>query len=589
MSHPIRHYTSSILCALISLYLIWLTLQKVQPGWGEEMPMMLYALIGLSIVGGMSILYQKNRCSFCSMDLWVGAWFVYAAFNYWFISPYPAGERIFSILTAFLLYIVLRHSLSHRHEHIVVAAIAIGGGYEAILGLMQLWGFTSSRHTLFAVTGTFFNPGPYAGYVVVALSILTAYIYRRHEWYTLSTLKQCRSLRRTYPACLYILCAVGFYLTIVILPATWSRAAFVAYGVVLLILFYKRHKKKVWTFIGFAGVMGILLYFAKAASANGRVLMNIVSFRAIRETPICGHGIGGFSHTFAENQSAYFTEHPHSPFIEVAGSPEYAFNELMQVGVEQGVIGMLLATIIAMGSVRILLRKRSKLAFGWIALLVFSLFSYPFSLQPFRILGVMFVALAANASCHYKETEKRATRWGRILMMACVVAAAWGMMPRVWEKVKSREEWDMVAGYRDAAFVDDYEKWYSAMSDNPKFLFSYGKILNDLKRYNDSNAALRAGTMVSADPMFYVVMGNNYKALKAYREAETAYRKAFAMEPNKMYPLYQLLLLYIELGNDHQARETALKIVNFQPKVRSNATDEMQQFAAKHLQFGLEI
>ena len=141
----------------------------------------------------------------------------------------------------------------------------------------------------------------------------------------------------------------------------------------------------------------------------------------------------------------------------------------------------------------------------------------------------------------------------------------------------------MVSGYRHAAFIDDYEVWAGTLSDNPKFLFSYGKILNDLKRYNDSNAALRAGTMVSADPMFYVVMGNNYRALKAYREAEEAYRKAFSMGPNKMYPLYQLLLMYIELGDNLQARETAQKIVDFRPKIRSNATDEMQRFAAKHL------
>lgn len=583
MPCPIRNYTSSILCTLTSLYLIWLTLQKVQPGWGEEMPMMLYALIGLSIVGLLSILLHKNSCSFCSMDLWVGAWFVYATFNYWFISPYPAGERIFSILTSFLLYIVLRHSLSHRHRYIGVAAIAIGGGYEAILGLMQLWGFTSSRHTLFDVTGTFFNPGPYAGYVVVVLSILTAYLYKRHRLYTLPHLKQCRSLRRIYPASLYILCAAVFYLSIIVLPATWSRAAFVAYGVVLVWMLHKRHKKLIWRFIGIACLMGILLYFVKAGSANGRVLMNIVSLRAIREAPICGHGIGGFAHAFAENQSTYFTEHPLSPFVEVAGSPEYAFNELMQVGVEQGGIGMLLAAIIALSSACILLRRRSEMAFGWIALLVFSLFSYPFSLQPFRILGVMFVALAANASGRHKTTNKRGARWAKILTMACVMAAVWGMMPRVRQKVKSQEEWSMVAGYRHAAFVDDYEVWSNMMADNPKFLFSYGKILNELKRYNDSNAALRAGTMVSADPMFYVVMGNNYKALKAYREAETAYRKAFSMEPNKMYPLYQLLLLYIEQGDDTQARETAKRIIDFQPKVRSNATDEMQQFAAKHL------
>ena len=141
----------------------------------------------------------------------------------------------------------------------------------------------------------------------------------------------------------------------------------------------------------------------------------------------------------------------------------------------------------------------------------------------------------------------------------------------------------MVSGYQHTAFADDYEEWYNTLSDNPKYLFAYGKILHELKRYNDSNAMLRDGLMVSSDPMFHVIMGNNYKALKAYREAEESYKTAFYMGPNKMYPLYQLLQLYIESGDEEDAQEAARRIVDFIPKVRSNATDEMQQFASEYL------
>ena len=89
--------------------------------------------------------------------------------------------------------------------------------------------------------------------------------------------------------------------------------------------------------------------------------------------------------------------------------------------------------------------------------------------------------------------------------------------------------------------------------------------------------------MVSSDPMFHVVMGNNYRALRAYKEAEESYKTAFDMGPNKMYPLYQLLQLYIELKNERDARKMAQRIVDFKPKIRSNATDEMQQFARNYL------
>ena len=39
------------------------------------------------------------------------------------------------------------------------------GGIEAVWGLCQLYGFSASGHFRYALTGSFFNPGPYAGYL----------------------------------------------------------------------------------------------------------------------------------------------------------------------------------------------------------------------------------------------------------------------------------------------------------------------------------------------------------------------------------------------------------------------------------------
>ncbi len=583
MMQHIKQFAGLTSDMLTSLSLVWLTLLEVNTGWCEEMPMMLYTILGLGVVGICRILLQRTIRQICWMDTVIALWFLYITLNYWFISPYPAGERYFSYLSSMVLYVVLRYSVSDKHKHAVLIALAIGGGYEALLGLMQLVGWEYSRHSLFDVTGTFFNPGPYSGYIVVMLSIVTAYFYKRRELYTFPYFKKGMQLRRIYPTCIFILSSVVLYLSVIILPATWSRAAFVAYVVVLFALFYKRHKKWVVSLFCLAAIAGVFLYWAKADSANGRVLMNTISVRSMTEKPICGHGIGGFAQTFANGQAEYFKENPDSPFVEVAGSPEYAFNEWMSVGVEQGCTGMLFFTIVAIGTCIILLRKRNEMAYGWIALLTFALFSYPFSLQPFRILAVLFTAYAANSICKEKPNE----RWGynirHILLVAFALMVTWGIIPRIEHKVQTNREWNMVSGYQHAAFADDYAEWYNTLSDNPKFLFAYGKILHEIKRYNDSNAALRDGLMVSSDPMFHVVMGNNYKALKAYKEAEESYKTAFHMGPNKMYPLYQLLQLYIESGNEEGAQETARRIVDFKPKVRSNATDEMQQFASKYL------
>ena len=42
---------------------------------------------------------------------------------------------------------------------------------QAVIGLRQVFGFEASGHALYALTGSFFNPGPYTGYLALALPV----------------------------------------------------------------------------------------------------------------------------------------------------------------------------------------------------------------------------------------------------------------------------------------------------------------------------------------------------------------------------------------------------------------------------------
>ncbi|MDR0973336.1 MAG: hypothetical protein LBM61_05065, partial [Prevotellaceae bacterium] len=80
---------------------------------------------------------------------------------------------------------------------------------ESVWGLLQLYGYLPSRHALFRITGSFLNPGPYAGYLAVVFPLaLYDYLFRR-------------GLRRWTgaAACLLIL---------PLLPAAMSRASWLA-------------------------------------------------------------------------------------------------------------------------------------------------------------------------------------------------------------------------------------------------------------------------------------------------------------------------------------------------------------------------
>src|SRR5690606_9557335 len=50
-----------------------------------------------------------------------------------------------------------------------VAVIVFIAAAEAAMGLLQLYGGYTAHHHLFKVTGTFFNPAPYAGFMLASL------------------------------------------------------------------------------------------------------------------------------------------------------------------------------------------------------------------------------------------------------------------------------------------------------------------------------------------------------------------------------------------------------------------------------------
>lgn len=136
-------------------------------------------------------------------------------------------------------------------------------------------------------------------------------------------------------------------------------------------------------------------------------------------------------------------------------------------------------------------------------------------------------------------------------------------------------------GVQDVAFLEDYRKKYEDLKAYPDFMFTFGCALREAGRYNESNAMLRQGTRVSCDPVFYTLMGNNYRDLGAVAEAESAYRKAFGMLPGRMYPLYRLMKLYEAEGQMRKAEEMARQIIAFRPKVDSPAVREMKNEAKK--------
>ena len=569
-TYIIRYGVAAIAVAALCAPVVWRTeaMPSVSDVWGYR------AVAALAVLALTTVCLGRRLPRLHWADGVALFWWVCVSLNYVFVSPYPAAEVYGKAMALGVAYVALRLVIPYcgrAFTRLWWVGLCVVGGYELWTGFMQLMGREASRHHLFDVTGTFFNPGPYAIFVAVVWAVSVAWWYRHGEAFA--------GRGRWSRVGAWSVAAVAVF-CFPVLVATWSRAAWVAVAVAAACLLWRNHRRMVIWGIGVAACAGVAVYFLKQGSADGRLLMTMVAGRAWAGEWLCGHGLGGYAQAYGAAQEAFFAAHPGSPLSVVAGSPEYAFNGVLGVGVEQGVLGVVPALVLGLWSLAVLCRRGEVSAYGWLVLLVSSLFSYPFALWPFLSLAVAWVALAVSLEAGTAEVRwwKRTAVWPVVAVGGWCV---WNLSADTARRVEAYGEFRRVRGIQDVAFLEDYRKKYEDLKAYPDFLFTFGTALREAGCYNESNAVLRQGTKVSCDPVFYTLMGNNYRDLEAMAEAESAYRKAFGMLPGRMYPLYRLMKLYEADGQMQKAGEVARQIVAFRPKVDSPAVREMKKEAKK--------
>ena len=89
----------------------------------------------------------------------------------WSLNPEP--EKLIFIGQLVIFWFLLRYILTaYREFNFFFLFVGILTGLvEAVWGMQQLHGHAYSNHSLFRLTGSFFNPGPYSGYLAVVLPV----------------------------------------------------------------------------------------------------------------------------------------------------------------------------------------------------------------------------------------------------------------------------------------------------------------------------------------------------------------------------------------------------------------------------------
>ena len=497
--------------------------------------------------------------------------------------PYLFGTGAIAVVCCLLGICFGRYRWHKAVVGIIAVFLLLSAVYEVIYGLLQIYGNGFVRHRLYPLTGTFFNPAPYAGWLATILPLSLYYmLYFRTR----------KTGKPVYRYCYVVLSCITFFI-VCLLPATMSRTAWCAAVISSLFVlacddtvyrWVREHlrslKRKKWLVsiaIVFLFILSLGVYGIKKDSADGRLFIWKISLEAIWENPR-GYGAGKFAEVYGETQENDFASGDYSSREEwVAGCPEYAFNEYLRIAVEYGVIflGVVLALMIYC--------LWEGFRFGrigfcgvMISLSVFSFASYPFSLPEFWLL--LFLSVVALLY----DTSFR----GRIfLLLVLFCGVVWGVKEykNMHSAIPAREQWRQASYFYRigdyAETVEAYAGLETSLHDDYRFMFEYGHALHKIGRYGESTRVLQKAMEYSCDPMILNIIGKNYQALGDYDVAEYWYIRSVHRLPNRHYPYYLLAKLYADPAfyQPDKMQKMITIVIEKKPKVHSSAINEMRE------------
>lgn len=465
------------------------------------------------------------------------------------------------------------------------------GAMEALHGLGQIAGIYPSNHSLFVLTGTFYNPGPYSGYLAAVLPIAL------HRMLVSNGKKDRLSVAQYY----FSMCVL--LLICCVLPAGMSRAAWFASLISCGYVVLRVYRVKVKSFVSkhryaVSGVLivGALLassaYFMKRDSADGRLLIWKITSQAIASSP-CGEENGRtFSAIYGDAQERYFTNCEYSESEAwVAGTPDFAFNEYLQIAVEYGVwVSVLLVTVLLVLSMIAGSRKQLAGIDGClVSLMVFACFSYPLHIPAIVSVWLLTLMVLCGEGLVMIKRKRNAVA----VLLPVVVAgltASMDMYGIYSERTRAVREWMPVrVFYHSGAFnaaAEEYGKLYDKMSWNKDFCFEYGRALYKAGSYGKAEEVLLKAMEVSGDPMILNMLGRNAQESGEYGKAEKYLLRSTRRLPERVYPHYLLVKLYAEPGYFDRIKliREAECVLNAEPKVNSTAIREMRQEVKKILE-----
>lgn len=419
-----------------------------------------------------------------------------------------------------------------RLLHLIIFMLLALMSAQLFMGVMQLVGIVESRHSDYIITGSFYNPGPYACFLSVIFPIM---------------LRLPVGIRNTkfqkWVGMGIVLCCA------ILIPATMSRTAIIAcvIGGIIAMSGKWNLKRLGKSKLLIAGILCVNIaggiYLIKKDSADGRFLMWKVAAQAVTEVPPTGVGWTNVAGAYGEAQEKYFASGNGSEQeTMVADAPEYVFNEYLQIAIAYGpAIAIMIIVLITGGFIIAIRNKNYGIAGSIVAVATVMFASYPLQFPLFAI------------------------------TIALILIGGWLSSP------------SGIIGFTATAIIIVVTFLFLTHCDTRDVRndFAVAYSLHRAHNYRKSKTLLLDLLPHTADPMVLNIIGKNYQALGMGDSAEYYLKKSVNRCPNRLYPHYLLMRLYGDTSymNPAARQREARILLDMKEKIPSPAVEEMREEA----------
>lgn len=509
----------------------------------------------LAIVSLGLAIRNKRFPEISMVDIIIACYAGYILFNSFFIRPLPVTNLfLLKFLSVCLIYISIR-MMTDKQQRTGSLSIAIIGTLEAVLVILQNYGWVESEHLLFNCTGSFFNPSLAGGFLACSFCISV---------YLLIITRICFK-----KICLFI----SGVLQINALVLTHSRAGWIAAIIGLCYLlwhtdsiviqrskaFIKKSLIVQCIIIGIAIIAAISAYQYKKASADGRLFIWGICLDMSKDKLITGHGTGMFREKFPNYQAAFFMQNPDSDNVDYAGNPLYPFNEYLSVLVTQGLIGVafliLIVNSLSFHSSSKGVRQQRAFLLTWG---IFACFSYPMAHYRLMILLPFLIALLPIKS---RILRNHLGLWTKIIILGVIISGIYVGISGILtysklEKAYNKHERIAQELYNDIKYdLTLLNHYYNSIANKLPACEEFYLLKEYVELYPSSYGLCE--------------LGRRYKSRKLFSRAKECFIFAYHINPSLIVPQYELFLLYREEKNMNQIVAIGERILH-QPVKQEN-------------------